>query len=114
MTEDEIAAAEALYETELTPREHWLLTQRRDLLGPLEKQEVYILRMSLIPLPCPACGVFTCQLAAVEEGVLPAQATDDDYRCRKCATPLTWHLGITGDQFFTVNFPRRQQELGEQ
>jgi hypothetical protein len=116
MTEDEIAAVEALYGTGvLTPRDHWLLTQRKDLLSPIEKQEAYILRMAIVPLPCPACGELTCQLAAGGENMLTVNVPDDEYRCPnpRCGTPLVWHLTVTGQQFFTVNFSRRKEEQEE-
>jgi hypothetical protein len=114
MTGDEIAAIEALTSFGLLmERERWLLTQRKDLLSPLEKQEAYILRMALVPLPCPACGLLTCQLAAGGEDWLAAHVADDEYRCHRCGEPLVWHLAITGQQFFTVNFSRLKEEQGE-
>jgi endogenous inhibitor of DNA gyrase (YacG/DUF329 family) len=113
MTEDEVATVEALYGASLGPRERLLLTTRKDLLGPLEKQEAYILRMAIVAVPCPACGEPTSQWAAGGEDLLTTPVADEEYRCHRCGTPLVWHLTITGQQFFTVNFSRREEEQGE-
>jgi hypothetical protein len=110
MKQQETYDIEKLYGIFLQPRERVLLTSRGDLLSHLEKQESYLLRMALSPVPCPSCGIITCQYAALPEGESPLSCPDDAYRCPRCNVPLVWHLALTGQQFFTVNFPKHNQE----
>jgi hypothetical protein len=97
-----IADWEQLYRITFTDYERGLLNTSDPLLiGEMDGQHRFLLRMALTPLRCPACPGIICQRSAgwqTEEVSHP----DNAYECPFCHAQLTWGLGLAGDQWFTL------------
>jgi hypothetical protein len=96
------ALAQAAYGITLRDEEVFWLTTPADLLTPLERQHRFLLQKALEPLQCPACLRAVC-LRSTEPGWNPRKAGDDTtHICPLCQAKLHWHLGITGDSWYTL------------
>lgn len=101
-----IRQAEDLFGFTFTQHERILLTTpARD---PYDDQHRILLLMALQTCSCPACGLLICRRSAAGLTLFTVPATvraDDDYACPGCKVQLTWHLGMSGSQWFTVTRP---------
>jgi hypothetical protein len=98
---------EGVFGITFTDNERMLLTTTDALLSPHERQARYVLAMALTACPCPVCQYLLCQRSASTQPFAPTASTPDDwYACPNCGTGLTWHLGITGQQWFAVTDPQ--------
>jgi hypothetical protein len=67
-----------------------LLKTPRELLGELEKQRLFLLRVDGTPMPCPACKtpVDAFSAAGIDVDAYDFGATQHNYRCPTCGAEL--------------------------
>ena len=84
-----------------------LLKARKEHLSSLDRQRVFVLRVELIPMPCPACDkpVNALKAAEVKIDQYDFGRTTPNYRCPACGAELSqitppigigplWHWGL--------------------
>ena len=82
----------------MTSRE--LLRMPESLLGKLDRQRVYLLRVEGTPVPCPACQtpVNVFDAAGIDLDAYDFGATPYAFRCPACAArvsgPLGWPVAL--------------------
>jgi hypothetical protein len=67
-----------------------LLKTPRELLGELDKQRLFLLRVEGTPMPCPACKtpVDAFSATGIDVDAYDFGATRHDYRCPICSAEL--------------------------
>jgi ribosomal protein L37AE/L43A len=102
LTQDQIVDYERMYGTTITDEHKRVLKTPPGELAPLDRQTQMLVEQALAPMSCPACTEDTCMYAtSTRKDKNGHGVNDDDYECNFCHAPLHYHLGITGDQWFT-------------
>ena len=67
-----------------------LLNLPEALLGALDKQRVFLLRVESVPMPCPACKkpINVFEAAGIDVDAYDFGTTRYEYRCPGCAAEL--------------------------